>query len=420
MTVGELGYFQLLGPLESRSRPISVDQFQKEMLLKYGDRLTIKDIGLQSIEGMNNGFVALRDIPSGSVCLRVPFEAMLTENTALSDSIFGSWVKKFPMITGTPDLLLSLYLTHEFNNAASPWKSYIHILPVTFNTPFYLSKTGFDLLLKGTCVYDKIISIMNIFTNQYRFIRKILETNPLPYLKADNFTFALFMWANSIVMTRRNIIETASGKKVVSLIPMWDMCNHSFTQSVNVNTAFDSETMNLECWAGSDIKLGQQFCMNYGERCNADLYTFSGFVADGHPNDFIQVPIQIGDQERRIIVGKLTGTPKSKDGMFRFPLYGKFDNPQNRNLFLAIQLLIAQPEDIKHFDNSESFWISEELKKQTLNWIKVKLLVMRKKLNSVDISTVMLPEADEPTKTALVYRNNEIKFMTDFIESLSK
>eukprot|EP00003_Mantamonas_plastica_P011981 TRINITY_DN2196_c0_g1_i14.p2 TRINITY_DN2196_c0_g1~~TRINITY_DN2196_c0_g1_i14.p2 ORF type:complete len:322 (-),score=108.52 TRINITY_DN2196_c0_g1_i14:621-1586(-) len=120
----------------------------------------------------------------------------------------------------------------------------------------------------------------------YAFLQRIES-------KFHLFTFPLswdlFRWAISVVITRQNAIPSKDGSSnELALIPLWDMCNHSFG---SFTTQFDLETQSLQCFAQSDFAIGDQVYMHYGDRNNTELMIYSGFVVENNPFDAIQVDL---------------------------------------------------------------------------------------------------------------------------------
>ena len=109
------------------------------------------------------------------------------------------------------------------------------------------------------------------------------------------FTYQLYRWTVGVVETRQNEIpacapdrgeaaaaaapSATSSRTALSLIPMWDMCNHSTTGG-QITTFFSAEHRALEFSAMSDFAEGEQIKMCYGPRPNSELLLYSGFIQE--------------------------------------------------------------------------------------------------------------------------------------------
>ncbi len=136
-------------------------------------------------------------------------------------------------------------------------------------------------------------------------------------------SFELFRWAMAAVITRQNRVPVpqtdgaASGAfaatsaavameqqpQTLALIPIWDMCNHAEGKSV---TYFENEIADgsaggggsgaagatsasrgtLVCRATVAVPAGEEVCIFYGPRPNAELLCYSGFVYPSPSNSY--------------------------------------------------------------------------------------------------------------------------------------
>ncbi|EJT50619.1 nucleus protein [Trichosporon asahii var. asahii CBS 2479] len=104
------------------------------------------------IEGMGNGAVATRDIPSGTALFSIPSSYLLSEHTSTLSthlkpedwaSLEGGWTR------------LILALMWEDSRAESPWRAYLDAMPGSFSTPMWWPAPDLALL-KGTDIENRI------------------------------------------------------------------------------------------------------------------------------------------------------------------------------------------------------------------------------------------------------------------------
>eukprot|EP00158_Paraphelidium_tribonemae_P003125 Partr_v1_DN25901_c0_g1_i2_m68637 putative SET domain containing len=299
---------------------------------------------------------------------------MITEHQVMSSS-FGSCVESHQLIARSPDLLLSLFLLHEYvSGQSSEWAPYIDILPLSFSTPFHLDVDAFRAL-KGTAAFGECLVVMKTLLLQYHYVLQQLQQSAWGSLTEVEFSFSRFLWANSVVMTRRNEI-VVDGLAVAALIPGWDICNHSFGP---VDSHYDAAASRIEFRPSTGFANGQQVFMSYGMRCNGELYLFSGFTDSQHPDDYLKVEIQFNDKDplidRRLEVGAEMGF-RNKN---RIPLYASAEYASNSKCFSVLQVLLAPKDELSKPDfliKVQSGWFSEETRSAALKWLRVKLMVL--------------------------------------------
>ena len=123
------------------------------------------------------------------------------------------------------------------------------------------------------------------------------HTEPSLHFHSIGFRFQDFVWAVSCVMSRQNEIPMGEeGRKGegegqatgLSLIPLWDMSNHS---SGCLSTDYNTDSQACECYAPRDVSAGKEFCIFYGERSNADLLVHSGFVHSANEHDSLKIKL---------------------------------------------------------------------------------------------------------------------------------
>lgn len=113
-------------------------------------------------------------------------------------------------------------------------------------------------------------------------------------------------------MTRQNNIDVSGIRSVMSLVPLWDLCNHEQGDYV-MTTGYDMGSGMVECCAMKDFGVGDVVSIFYGERSSEDLFLFSGFVTEGNRFDYVRVVCGCGE----LVRGEL--------GMLKVRVLGKKD-----------------------------------------------------------------------------------------------
>uniref|UniRef100_A0A147BP83 protein-histidine N-methyltransferase n=1 Tax=Ixodes ricinus TaxID=34613 RepID=A0A147BP83_IXORI len=265
-------------------------------------------ITLQALPDDEYGFAAEHDIQEGDQFLGVPLGMMMTTVGARKSKL-GALLRDDPIMKSMENVALSMFLILELcAGSASFWHPYISILPRSFNTVLYFTVEELQLLT-GSSVLDEALKLHRSIARQYAYFHKIFRTHPLakslPY--KDCFTYDLYRWAVSAVMTRQNAVPRAvvcggaddacargSGSGVAALVPLFDLCNHS---DGKVLTDYDTESKHLKCYAVKDFHQGDPVTIFYGKRSNAEFLVHNGFVYADNRHDAVDIKLGISKKD---------------------------------------------------------------------------------------------------------------------------
>lgn len=241
----------------------------------------------------NAALFATRDIAEGEDVIVVPSRVMMSEDMAYSSSIAPLFAAA-PALRSIPSIVLALYLLAEALDESSRFQPYIRILPSEFTIPF-ASFSAVELLsLEPSPTAERAINTLRAQVRHYTHIHAALSKLNLPALPAARFTYANFVWAVSVVMTRQNSLPTRQ-PAVLALIPVWDMCNHAPGPHTTVVAVSPVDgTASVECRAMRAFAPGDVITIFYGARPNAQLLLFSGFVQPGNNHDSLPLSVRIG------------------------------------------------------------------------------------------------------------------------------
>ncbi|GFP83555.1 histone-lysine n-methyltransferase setd3 [Phtheirospermum japonicum] len=229
--------------------------------------------------GLGLGLVAAEDIPKGSDLISLPQHIPLRfdgESSTLID-----------LAQHIPDELwamkLGLKLLQERAKTGSFWWPYISNLPETYSVPIFFP--GEDI---KNLQYAPLLHQVN---KRCRFLLEFqkLMKNELENVKLDEHPFegqdidaSSLGWAMSAVSSRAFRLygtKRPDGTHVDApmLLPLIDMCNHSFTPNAEIVIA------------GAQIKQNDPLELNYG--ClNNDLFLLDyGFIVPSNPYDCIEL-----------------------------------------------------------------------------------------------------------------------------------
>ncbi|KXS21889.1 SET domain-containing protein [Gonapodya prolifera JEL478] len=231
------------------------------------------------------GVVAKEDIQQDSVICRVPSDLIMSTESAREHPSFKSLLLTgYASLRAIPPLLLAMFLLYEaLKPAASPsfWKPYIDSLPKDFSLPLYWEEAHWEEMA-GTGMMMKAIADFRTYLRHYLTLYEIFANSSSPLVPPGVFTWHLFRWAVSAVLTRQNTIpvrlellskdgKAAAGRQsgpelAWCLIPGFDLFNHEEGEATNVTRAPKA------------VNEGQQIYIAYGNRSNFENLTVTGFT----------------------------------------------------------------------------------------------------------------------------------------------
>ncbi|XP_042242386.1 actin-histidine N-methyltransferase-like isoform X2 [Homarus americanus] len=252
--------------------------------------------GIEIAEFGHEGFGlrATEDLSQGQKIITVPYEAMLTEETARK-SYLGPLIERDPILQHMGNVALALHVLGEFVNPQSSWQPYLRILPSTYSTTLYFTPQQLQSL-KGSPVLEEAVKQFRNIARQYSYFYRILQSSPeaKSWPIRDYFTFKAYRWAVSTVMTRQNRVPVKESSGQMALIPAWDMTNHE--QGI-YSTDYDNEENCSVCLAQRDFKAGEQFSIHYSQRPNTELFLHNGFVYRDNKNDSLAIKLGVSKDD---------------------------------------------------------------------------------------------------------------------------
>ncbi|XP_049535413.1 actin-histidine N-methyltransferase [Anopheles darlingi] len=197
------------------------------------------------------------------------------------------------------NIMLALALIMERFRKDSFWRPYLDVLPERYTTPLFY--TPEDMIeLRETAALEPALKLCKNIARQYGFIKKFVQSR-VDELQ-HNFTYDVFRWAVSTVMTRQNKlpVNLSTFEELdftLALIPLWDMANHitpeqrdghrssNGSSPLVTDTTYCSKLEKLESILQADCtKAGEPVFINYGKRTDAEFLVHNGFSFGKNPN----------------------------------------------------------------------------------------------------------------------------------------
>ncbi|KAL1433540.1 hypothetical protein MTO96_012375 [Rhipicephalus appendiculatus] len=261
-----------------------------------------------SDNGAYLGSVSIKDLPGG--------EYGFIADEQIEES--NQFLEMIPIMMSMSNVALAMFLILEFcAGESSFWHPYISTLPASFNTVLYFSVEELELL-HGSTVLDEALKLHRSIARQYSYFHKIFRTHPLakslPY--KDCFTYDLYRWAVSAVMTRQNAVpltDTAGGDDEDGTDAMTAMIFTDYDISANMLRCYamrDFEkkarsphfiiyplVLPLNCSNWDGLLPRFQVTIFYGRRTNAEFFIHNGFVFPENRHDSVDIKLGISKQD---------------------------------------------------------------------------------------------------------------------------
>lgn len=272
---------------------------------------------------------AAKGVAEDELVVSVPRSLVLSESTALRVDAITALFGGDAVAAQFPETLVALQLLYEHKRvgASSHWAPFIAALPERFATPLFWSLSDFCALRGSPALYESLMAVKAAATQFCHLFHELEKGRggALRFLPPHTFTWPLFAWALSAVMTRKNRVpvlpdadadllrarrrggartrgggesEQDEEQTMVCLIPVWDLHNH---EPGRITTFAVPRTGTVECRAMRCFAPGEQVFIHYGDRPNMQLLSHNGFVLSGAPNpaDIVLVsrPAFAGDDE---------------------------------------------------------------------------------------------------------------------------
>ncbi|TXG57040.1 hypothetical protein EZV62_018353 [Acer yangbiense] len=244
------------------------------------------------------GLVASQDIPKGSLLISLPhhiplkFEADDADSRLSSSVVSTLWEHLAEELWA---MKLGLRLLQERAKVGSFWWPYISNLPETYSAPIFFQGEDIKNLQYAPLLYqvNKRCRFLLDFDQAVRRNLESLKPNDHPF-GGQEVDASSLGWAMSAVSSRAFRLYgkmTADGTRnnVPMLLPLIDMCNHSFKPNAQILQEEDKENDKSQIKAETDIKQDNPLLLNYGYLSNDFFLLDYGFVIPSNPYDTIEL-----------------------------------------------------------------------------------------------------------------------------------
>nr|XP_043613188.1 actin-histidine N-methyltransferase isoform X1 [Erigeron canadensis]XP_043613189.1 actin-histidine N-methyltransferase isoform X1 [Erigeron canadensis]XP_043613190.1 actin-histidine N-methyltransferase isoform X1 [Erigeron canadensis] len=245
------------------------------------------------------GLIASEEIPKGSELIALPEHIPLRFPVTESDNGDGSYSSLVNLSRHVPEELwamkLGLKLLQERAKTGSFWWPYISNLPETFTVPIFYPGEDIKSLQYAPLLHqvNKRCRFLLDFDKAVRREVEDVNLQDHPFGGRDVDASSLG-WAMSAVSTRAfrlHGIQNGNHGDIPMMLPLIDMCNHSFNPNAEIvqEQSSGDPKMLVKVIAGMNIKERDHMTLNYGCLSN-DLFLLDyGFVVPSNPYDCIEL-----------------------------------------------------------------------------------------------------------------------------------
>lgn len=237
----------------------------------------------------------------GQKLIELPARCQLTYSPETADPKLLALINQVPAELWGAKLALAL-LQHRVAGTDSPFAAYVAMLPVGFSgIPMFFGRDAIEAIdyppvsaqVKKRCRW------------LYDFSQPLAQ---LPGSAADPFGGAAvdmnaLGWALAAVSSRA--FRTKGPTQPASMLPLIDMCNHSFTPNCEVLPTSDGA---LALFAKRGLEAGEPLVISYGALSNDFLFMDYGFVVPDNPHDTVQLRFDVGMLQ---VGGRMDGCKRS-------------------------------------------------------------------------------------------------------------
>ncbi|URE43760.1 Rubisco LSMT substrate-binding [Musa troglodytarum] len=192
---------------------------------------------------------------------------------------------------------LGLKLLQERATTRSFWWPYISNLPETFSIPIFFPGDDIKNLHYAPLIHqvNKRCRFLLEFEKEIKSILGNVSLRNHPFGGQDVNSSSLG-WAMSAVSSRAfqlygEILYSDKHKNIPMLLPLIDMCNHSFAPNAQIvqEQNMNSQNMSIKVVADMQIKQDTHVLLNYGSLSNDFFLLDYGFVIPSNPHDHVEL-----------------------------------------------------------------------------------------------------------------------------------
>lgn len=267
-------------------------------------------------DGKGRGVYATRGFERHEIAFQIPASVMLSakhgsalENEGCWDPYIDSVLKQ---LADNEAVELAMVLLHHAScRDRSIFWPYINSLPRVYDIPPFWPVEMFTHIRDPKTALKARLNVRATAMLYFRCCHTLkgmatAASSASPLLKDGlGMTWKAFRWAMGSVITRQNRIPIGPDgqRQALTLVPGWDMMNHSAGE---MTTDFDSSSSSITFKTVGNLTTGDEILMCYGSRSNEELLIYSGFTpVTDNVYDTLAVDISLGSDASSVKMAKM-------------------------------------------------------------------------------------------------------------------
>ncbi|KAK7320074.1 hypothetical protein RJT34_04805 [Clitoria ternatea] len=249
----------------------------------------------RAVKISSDGLVANEEIPIGTHLIVLPHHLPLRFPTLQQDPLLLQLARQVPEELWA--MKLGLKLLQERAKVGSFWWPYISNLPETYTVPIFFPGEDIKNLQYAPLLHqvNKRCRFLLDFEQEVKRALANLTPDKHPF-GGQEVDASSLGWAMSAVSSRAFRLHAIADKNpngmhidIPMILPLIDMCNHSFNPNARIVQEQDSMKMQVKVVAKTTIKEDDPLLLSYGCLNNDFLLLDYGFVVDSNPYDCIEL-----------------------------------------------------------------------------------------------------------------------------------
>jgi hypothetical protein len=328
--------------------------------------------------GSGYGVKAMKNLKRGDELITLPERCQLTYEAGKDPMILKLWMDKIPSELWGAKLALKL-LHERIEGEQSHFWPYIQNLPLGFpGLPLFFDRKVIELI-----EYPPVVAQINMrcrwllqFSQELQAVRGTQE-DPFRGVEVDANVLG---WSFAAVSSRA--FRPGGPKSPGTLLPLIDMCNHSFSPNAKVVGSGKPGNNSLSMVAIKDIAIDEPILLSYGNLPNDFLLLDYGFVITQNPYDTVKLAFDVGFIEGAKAVANVGSMAEDLSGNIQLKSWQKSmledlnlfrdkevqivqsstesDSPFDARLLAGVRILCAPKEsECKKFANHLGEWNSQ-------------------------------------------------------------
>ena len=211
--------------------------------------------------------------------MEVPWKCIISLEESMDRNPYARRIIEAGVKLNSIHSYLAMELIYMRTNNDKHFLPYMRCLPKYFdNVPINFTICELEKL-EGSYAIIKIIQKLLLLKIEYNAIISVFK-------EGDPFTFADFVWARTVVITRVYAIKR-NGRQDTVLVPFADMANHEIPPNTKWWFNTDSETFTVE--AAKHLHSGDVIYETYGNKCNYRYFANYGFTVNNNNHEEVAI-----------------------------------------------------------------------------------------------------------------------------------